>query len=169
MGARLWRSPGAAWSALVGCILAFITAAVRLFGHARLAQALADPFVLLPILRARQCEGNRRKATEGGYPRLGAFLQVAGERGARVVGAIQERVGRGQESVGCEIFRIGVEGAGQRVNGLLVAPKQNESVTTTIQPGPSRGVAGADTSGLAEPVERPLRLPEIYVRQADFL
>ena len=88
---------------------------IRLFGHARLAQALADPFVLLPVLRARQCEGNRRKATECRYPRVGISLQVGGERGSRLVGAIQERVGRGQESVGCEVFWIGVEGAGQRV------------------------------------------------------
>ena len=43
---------------------------VRLFGHARLAQSLADPFMLLPVLRARQCEGDRRKATECGYPRV---------------------------------------------------------------------------------------------------
>ena len=73
---------------------------VRLFGHARLAQALIDPFVLLPVFRARQCEGNRRKATECRYPRVGISLQVGGERGSRLIGMIQKRVGRGQESVG---------------------------------------------------------------------
>src|SRR4051794_7680648 len=71
----------------------------QLFGHAGLAQALADPFVLLPVRRARQREGDRRKAAERGYPRVGTSLQVGGERGARLVGPIQERVGRGQESV----------------------------------------------------------------------
>src|SRR4051794_36886334 len=76
------------------------TRGVRLFGHARLAQALIDPFVLLPVFRARQCEGNRRKATECRYPRVGISLQVGGERGSRLIGTIQERVGRGQESVG---------------------------------------------------------------------
>src|SRR3979409_2215525 len=79
-------------------------AGVRLFRHARLAQAFADPFVLLPGPQARQWEGNRRKAPECGYPRVGISLQVGGERGSRVVGSIKERVGRGQESVGCEIF-----------------------------------------------------------------
>ena len=73
---------------------------VRLFGHARLAQALADPLVLLPVFRARKCEGDRRQATECGYPRVRISLLVDGERGSRLVGAIQERVGRGQESVG---------------------------------------------------------------------
>src|SRR4249919_914530 len=142
---------------------------VRLFGHARLAQALVDPFVLLPVLRARQCEGNRRKATECRYPRVGISLQIGGERGSCLVGAIQERVGRGQESVGCEVFWIGVEGAGQRVDGLLVPPEQNESVPSSVQPGPSRRVARTDTVGLDEPLERLLRPPEIYVRQADLL
>src|SRR4029079_15733100 len=79
---------------------------VRLFGHARLAQAVVDPLVLLPVLRARQCEGNRGQATECRYPRVGISLQVGGERGSCLVGAIQERVGRGQESVGCEVFWI---------------------------------------------------------------
>ena len=67
---------------------------IRLFGHARLAQALADPFVLLPVLRARQCEGNRRKATECRYPRVGISLQVGGERGSRLVGASCPQGGR---------------------------------------------------------------------------
>src|SRR5262249_53276427 len=81
----------------------------------------------------------------------------------------EEAVGRREKSVRRGVLGIGVERAGQRADGFLITPEKNESVASTVEPGPPSRVARADAIGLGEPFEGLLRLAEIQGRQADFL
>src|SRR5262245_24347105 len=127
--------------------------AMRLFRHARLAQSLVDACEQLPVRRAGERQRNRRKLAERRYSRSRTSFQVGGERRARLLGATEEAVGRREKSVRRGVLGIGVERAGQRADGFLIAPEKNESVASTVQPGPPSRVARADAIGLGEPFE----------------
>src|SRR6516165_12006193 len=140
---------------------------MRLFRHARLAQSLVDACTQLPVRRAGEREGNRRKRAERRYPRSRTSFQVGDERRPCLLGATEERVGRREKSVRRGVLGVGVERAGQRADGFLITPEKNESVASTVEPSPPPRVARADTISFGEPFEGLLRLPEIQGRQAD--
>src|SRR5262249_59010371 len=68
-----------------------------------------------------------------------------------------------------QVLRIAIARANQRTHGLLVAPEQNERVTTTVEPGPPSRIARADAVGFGEPLESLLRLAQVQTRQAALL
>src|SRR5262245_8443219 len=133
---------------------------MRLFRHAGLAQSLVHACTQLPVRRAGEREGNGRKRAECRYPRSRTSFQVGGERRLRLPGATEEAVGRREKSVRRGVLGIGVERAGQRADGFLITPEKNESVASTVEPGPPSRVARADAIGLGEPFEGLLRLAE---------
>ena len=81
----------------------------NLFRHTRLAQALAHPFMLLPIFDTGERQRDRRQAAECGNLSLRSPLQVSGEGSSRIVQAAQQRIRRCEEGVRRNVSRIGVK------------------------------------------------------------
>src|SRR5262249_28744566 len=74
-------------------------ARMQLFRHARCAQSMIEAYAQLLVRQAGKHERNWRTRAECRHSRAGASFQIGGERGASLLGATQERVGRREESV----------------------------------------------------------------------
>src|SRR5215470_4624748 len=142
---------------------------MQLFGHARRTQSMVEACALLLVRRAGKHERNWRTRAECRHSGAGTSFHIRRECRASLVGAIEERVGRREESVCKMVFWIGVERADQRADGFLVASEKNERVASTVQPGPPTRVPRADAIRFGEPLKGLFGLAEIQGRQADLL
>src|SRR5262249_16201854 len=147
---------------------------MQLFGHASRTQSMVEACALLLVRRAGKHERNGRTRAECRHSGAGTSFQIRRECRASLVGAIEERVGRREESVRKMVFWIGVERADQRADGFLVASEKNERVAPTLHPrppttGPAPGVPRAAGIRSGEPLKGFFGLAEIQGRQADLL